>query len=556
MDERPVAGSCEQCGRTYSLFIPVPGSGNLKLDRVAEAFAWCIECGQFVGRACCWVRGLRCSRCAEAHREADANDAAGGFAALAATRAAIRQLDGIAAEFSGIEETLAAVDSVDVSSAVGAWEDAWLAAGALEIRLDGSRDAAVGMIRDLPPNESERTVKLEAELDSVTVSHVARWRSVTDAIAQAGRRLAISEDSRAASGAASAPAAPRLTPNYALLPAGATAARTPLSSVEAPRAPTKAPVVATAALPSAPRAPSITPPVAATRPLASPTPAPSMLETHVDPAPERVLVAEAEPPAAGSGARRRGTGIAVLMIVGVAVFGGWLAGVIGPLAGDSAIVANRGRDLPDSVRGSFSATATPRAASSTPASVPQSTAAGEVAIPILVTVDLHRVGPLDAGDLPITRIIGTPEVVPFPTSFDRSLRLTGATAGVCIALPPSPTEGASSMAFDFHLGDAGLDGRLVVTIGPSGDAEAIGLALDLDRLRTLAPDAWYRVVVTGEDDAGRVQITVLGDDRPVFDAGLDKDSTNVSTSSDEACIQSELSSPEAFIYVDSLRVER
>ncbi|MGH2382759.1 MAG: hypothetical protein ACRDG7_16280, partial [Candidatus Limnocylindria bacterium] len=139
----------------------MPGSGDLEFERVADAFGWCVDCGQIVGRACCWGGDLRCARCAAARRAAGSDDADGGFAALAAARAAVRELDGAAAAFSRIDELVAAIDSVDIDAAIGAWREAWLAVAALKLRLDAGREAATSLLAVLPPAETERVLELE-----------------------------------------------------------------------------------------------------------------------------------------------------------------------------------------------------------------------------------------------------------------------------------------------------------------------------------------------------------------------------------------------------------
>lgn len=410
-----------------------------------------------------------------------------------------------------MEEALAAVDRGDMAAAVGAWEDAWLAAGTLKARLDGRRVAAVSLLEALPPDEAERAHELEGELAAVTVSHAARWRSVTGVIAEAGRRLAPRERHEVAQ--------PRPAP-----------------------------------VPSAPEPTPI--PVAVTAIEVAVAPGPSFVEATPAPLP----AGSAEPPTAGIGARRRVSRIAVLVIVGLAVVGGTLAGAIGSLFSDQGTVSDLDRQVSAGADSQPDATAASRTASASASASPsapwRSTAGSAVALPLLVTVDLHPVGPLRPDELPITRIIGTPEVVPFPTSFDRSLRLIGALAGVCFELAAPTTDRASSMAFDLHLGESGSDGKLGFVLVPSDEPQAIGVALDLLTAPELDRDAWYRVVVTSRADAGRIEMTPLGDGQPVLEADLVADPTILVTSSDEACLQSTLSSAEAFLHVDNLRIER
>lgn len=169
---QPVTGSCEQCGRTYALHVPVPGSGDLKFQRVAEFFGWCVECEQLVGRTCCWGPGQSCARCARARSAS--GDAGSAFAALGAIRAAVRHVDGTAAEFTAVEDAVARSGEADAGSVIGTWEDIWLAAGLLKTRLDDSRDAAASWLRAIPPDEGERVVELQDELGALATSLDAR----------------------------------------------------------------------------------------------------------------------------------------------------------------------------------------------------------------------------------------------------------------------------------------------------------------------------------------------------------------------------------------------
>jgi hypothetical protein len=175
--------------------------------------------------------------------------------------------------------------------------------------------------------------------------------------------------------------------------------------------------------------------------------------------------------------------------------------------------------------------------------------------PLFLTFDLHRVGPLDPAEPSIARIIGTPEVVPFPTPFDRSLRLTGPEAGVCFQLPAPETSGASSMAFDVHLGEVASDGMLLVILAAGDDAEAVALAVDLAAARELDRDAWYRFVVTGEGGSGQLVVTPVGNDQAILGVALRADRTIPPTPIGQTCIEAALPNT-ASLLIDNLRVER
>lgn len=575
MNAQPVTGSCEQCGRRYALPIPVPGSGDLKLQRVAEVFGWCVECDQLVGRTCCWGPGPSCAQCAQARSAS--GDAGSAFAALGATRAAVRHVDGMAAEFSAVEDAVATSGGAEAGAVIDTWEDIWLAAGLLKTRLDDSRHAAASWLRAIPPDEVERVVELEEELDVLATSLDARWRSLTEGIAGAGRRFAtlLPKDDqqhvpRGAAGADRAASAPGLAP----IPVAAVAVAVPVP-VRPPERVT-IPIPANVLTPSpAPRTPGITPrptsePAVTVSPsstdsatLGRPSPRPTVRPRSLParPPPDssgpglRVAPIEprARPEPANTGSAPRGKGLAamaLIVIVATAVIGSVLAAIIGPLGRDPRV-----GDSPSEVPAADSDTrATPSMRSLAAEASPRQSPSG-TSIPSsnVVTVDLHPIGSLDPEELPTTRIIGSPEVAAFPTPFDRSVRLRGEAAGLCIGLASSSREGPSSIAFDIHLGEAGAGGRLVFALPQGG--QVTGLRLDLVTLEQLDREAWYRLTVTAVGTAGRLEVTRVGDAGPVLEADLAGDATINPTPADEVCISASLSASEASLFVDNLSVE-
>ena len=244
--------------------------------------------------------------------------------------------------------------------------------------------------------------------------------------------------------------------------------------------------------------------------------------------------------------------MALIAIVATAGIGSVLAVIAGPLGrdpegggGESEMpaAADGGTGAGPSM-GSVAAQATP-GQSPSGTSVPSSN---------VITVDLHPIGSLDPEELPITRIIGSPEVAAFPTPFDRSLRLRGeAAAGLCIGLASSSPEGPSSIAFDIHLGEAGAGGRLVFALPEGG--QVTGLALDLATLEQLDHEAWYRLTATAEGRAGRLEVRRAENAGPVLEADLAGDATINPTPADEVCVSGSLSAPDASLFVDNLSVE-
>jgi len=112
------------------------------------------------------------------------------------------------------------------------------------------------------------------------------------------------------------------------------------------------------------------------------------------------------------------------------------------------------------------------------------------------------------------------------------------------------------MTLDLYRREAGSGGSLAFGLASTATTPAIGLTLDLVMLEDLDRDAWYRLTVTGEGAAGRLEVTPLDDDRVVLEATLGLDATIAPTATDEACLRSSLPTSGASLFVDNLRVDR
>ena len=484
----------------------------------------------------------------------------------------------MAAEFTAVEDAVAKTGGADAGAVIETWEDIWLAAGLLKTRLDDSRDAAASWLRAIPPDEVERVSELEGELGALATSLDARWRSLTEGITDAGRRLAtllpnddqqdVPRGGADADGAASAP-------GVAPIPVAAVAVPVPVpvrppdrvtilipADVHTPS--TAARTAGITLRPTSGPAVTVSPSSTASATLgrSSPDPRPRPLPARPPPdasgpglrigAPGRR--ARQGPANTGSGPRRRRLAAMALTVIGAtAVIGSVLAAIIGPLGGDAG-VGNSESEVPAAAGGDARATPSMRslAAQSSPRLSPSGTS---IPSSNVVTVDLHPIGALDPQELPITRIIGSPEVAAFPTPFDRSLRLTGGAAGLCIGLASSSPERPSSIAFDIQLGEAGAGGRLVFALPATEGGQVSGLALDLARLEQLDREAWYRLTVTAEGTAGRLEVSQVENAGPVLEADLAGDATIDPTPDDEACVSASLSASDASVFVDNLSVE-
>lgn len=594
MEEKRATGTCEQCGRTYDLRIPVPGSRDLAFERVEAAFGWCVGCRRFIGRACCWRPGPRCVRCAVAAEARPADAEAGGFAALASTRAVVREFEGAAADFGPVERALVVARGSDARSALGAWEDAWLAAAALRARLDSLRGAAALNLRSLPTTEAERATEIAADLTEAVRAHRARWRSIASQLAETGKRLGPPALSPAEVRTPSPPnASVRRTPppgtvraepalEFRPIAVAPASTRVPIpvarsypsvpqqargtETVVGTRTPTQ--VTARAEAParptSQPGAPAAPPREAPTRAGAAvvtprpqltpdrlPRPGPLAHAAPVPHAPVEPASAVRAPKvavrvsAAGSAPRRRhliafGLAAAALAVTIVA-----LAAIV--RLPPSNLERDGDSDLPAVGAGSSTA------ATSTAIASPSRSSGSEVPINGPIGFDHQRMGPLGPSDLPFVRVIGDPEVAAFPTPFDRSLRLMSPSSALCLPIPGDPDGGTSSISFDLYLGAAGTDGNVGLSMSP---AEADQLAVALAALDGVDRERWYHASVGHEGDEWVLVLTVLDTGMRAIELPVAADPSVVRAETGEACVGWSTRATDGWIFVDNVSVDR
>lgn len=458
-------------------------------------------------------------------------------------------MDGAASGFSAVEDVLAAALSADANAAGSAWEDAWLSAGALRTRAEGARDAAITQLREIPPSEVERMLELEQDLAAVVASHDARWQTIVDGIAEAGRRVAANgahepPPERPVSAIAVSAVAPAPPPHAPA--AGGGVVPVPVGAPDRAIA-----VVAAVAAPPPVKAVTSRSPQHRTERQQPISPAATIHPAST--AAEPIARARPELPAKPTARRRRTAIVAAMLVSFVVVGGSVLVRAIGQLRTDAEMATNRDAGLPAVVGGvtSPSASRAVQEPSSSPASPTETGAVPAVSLDF----DMHRIGSLDVDELPISRLVGTPEVAAFPSPFDRSLRLTGPAAGVCLERPGTVSP-VASMAFDLHLGEAGSAGSLTVAgLSAAGAGPASGLTIDLAAFGELDRDAWYRVIVSSTGASGRVTVRTLDDDRHVLDAELVGDEALAPTSRVEACLSSSALPTDASVFVDNLRLD-
>ena len=153
----------------------------------------------------------------------------------------------------------------------------------------------------------------------------------------------------------------------------------------------------------------------------------------------------------------------------------------------------------------------------------------------------------------VTRIIGDPEVVSLPSPFDRSLRLSGGAAGICVAALAG-RDGPSSIGFDLLLSEASGGGRLDIGLAATDTAPASGLAVELVVL-DLTPGAWYRLTATSDGSTGTLSVGRRGDPS-VMETELAADGASLPDSPNESCLGASFAEAAASVLVDNMRVDR
>jgi hypothetical protein len=134
-----------------------------------------------------------------------------------------------------------------------------------------------------------------------------------------------------------------------------------------------------------------------------------------------------------------------------------------------------------------------RAEQSTP--LPSAAVPHEPALVALVDFNVLRIGSLAGASDAIDGVTGNAEVVPFPSPFDRSVRLTGPEPdGFCVA-GDQLSGGSVSVAIDIYAEAAFATGSLDLILTPrTGQVTAARIPLNL--LGSLPPEHWYHLLAT------------------------------------------------------------
>lgn len=380
------------------------------LDRIKAAFRYCVGCGLFVGRACCWNSdALACvidtrlelttALVVGATPDSSANDsnARRRLSEMAASLEALEHLHDLAG--------LAPNADNDYASSRQAWDEAWWNTGWLIVRAETSRDAAAkALFRSSVPPGSPAVPNLDSQLRSLE-EHYERARAVIEA------RLATAGDS--------------------LVPQHSWRVSFPVPSLRLR------------------------------------WPAPIMFPRGV-------------PTGVGAGA----LGVIAALVFGAAVLS--QLGYLNPFANRNIVAGDPEGAVLGGGGGPVQSTAPPSSPTATPVPFePQ-------AVVARLDFDEVRIGPLGGTTAGISSVVGHAEVVPFPSSFDRSIR-AGGIGPHRFCMPVSTLDdGGIAFAMDVYAEDPIDSGRLVLSMAPPA-AATTAASVPLELLDDLPLEAWHHL---------------------------------------------------------------
>lgn len=535
MSERPVTGSCERCARRFDLLIPEPGSRDLDFNRIEALFRYCGHCGRLVGRACCWDPAARACHSCRARVVDGAR--AGSAGELAVARGELRAIDDAIVRLADIDARLASLEGragdarTRADDPLDAWEDAWLATGALMSRVESLGEAVAARLT-APPVAPSAAQQMRAELRRRATVYEARVRRLSDHLVRLGRSLRRSR---------TAPPAPTDEEQRVPVPiiSDAVAEAVPVTGVlhdlrlrrtaswsdssagrEAIRrhhasggrralvgAPSAEGATATAPPPRASNAPGAARrarglvddrplPAAAPRSAAPNRPAP---EARTDrEGPNRVM-APSRPARWAHVAAAAGAAFAVAALaVGAALVLAALNG-LGGFADRQGIGDGDGR--PVGTAGP-STPGRPAAATTTP---PEAAAPSPLAHEL--GFDTKRLGALEADGVDVVSVVGDPQIVAFPSPFDRAVQLSGAPSGFCAPAAGLRPAIPADVSFDVSIRTAGSNLTIAVELFPDAAAASM-VRIDVADLGLDPAGTWYRAELAW-DGAGVVDVMLV-----------------------------------------------
>lgn len=490
-----IAGYCERCGRRFGLAPPQPGANDLGLETVKSVFRFCVSCSQFVGRSCCWsADAVACTTCV------GATSGAGRRIGRKATahdreelvRLAMSELAAAAGGLADVALAIAPDDARRHPGANSAWDAAWWATAWLVIRAESSRDAASKQLWRRSANDPHP--ELTVWFKRELAAYEAEFHTVSTGLTVSGRRIAATEDGR-----------------------------DPRSTAASGWRRAMLPIVTAAAL--------------------------VLVAVGIGSGAIDQLV----PGFGGAGSGTGGAGPTASERG--AVLGGDPAGSTAPTAGPVApgpTVATgdahgqTGEQGPSSLPGG---TAEPGETPEPPA--PEATPDAVLAS---IEFDTMRMGPLEEGS-GITDLSGQPEVVSFPSPFDRSVRVASdEPSGFCLATQLDP--GAPfALTLDLYP-EVTPAGSLQVML-PANDGQA-AVSVPLELLATEPIERWYRASVswTGAGQA-EIELSDVAERRTVLSEQLEP-RTAPASSAGSVCVSVSVTTPEGGeggILLDNLTIE-
>ena len=162
-----VTGHCQRCGGEHLIPLPDRGSHDLALDRVAAALRFCVGCGRYVGRSCCWRPGaVACLDCAEAaslRRSLPATESP-----MPAGPPGLHDVELAVHELHRLSELLAHGGREDADPREDiAWTETWSEAGLLNARIQSARDAVAKKIWDPPVATRFEAIETDRQVEAL-----------------------------------------------------------------------------------------------------------------------------------------------------------------------------------------------------------------------------------------------------------------------------------------------------------------------------------------------------------------------------------------------------
>jgi len=264
-------------------------------------------------------------------------------------------------------------------------------------------------------------------------------------------------------------------------------------------------------------------------------PTPGKVETRALPGPRRVP--------------RRSAAV-LGAVAAVVVIASGLA-IVGGRAPETAILGGQGG--PEQTRGASGGAGETEASAATPAP----DGGSEPAAPSVradLDFDMLRVGTLQGASDAIADIAGVNEVVPFPSPFDRSVRMVGSgTHQFCVSiLGLEPRE--VSIAVDLYAGSLPLGAFELAAVPSNGPATATGIPPEL--VTSLLPGRWYHLSARWQPGTpGTIEIRDGQGGELVSELAPASDVTPAATL-EGVCLSASGMASDGELMLDNLRVEQ